>query len=46
MAVAIALTIVAVQVPLSRWWLTHYRFGPAEWAWRRLTYRQPLSMRV
>ncbi len=41
----IAFTIVAVQLPLSHWWLTRYRFGPAEWVWRRLTYGQPLPMR-
>lgn len=27
-------------------WLRHYRFGPAEWAWRSLTYweRQPMRL--
>jgi uncharacterized protein len=44
-AIAIALTIVAIQIPLSAWWLTRYQFGPMEWLWRRLTYRQPLPMR-
>jgi uncharacterized protein len=26
------------------WWLARYRFGPAEWVWRSLTYLklQPL----
>lgn len=28
----------AVQVPVSRWWTARYRFGPAEWAWRSMTY--------
>ena len=28
----------AGQVLLSRWWLTHFRYGPLEWAWRALTY--------
>lgn len=36
--VALALAIFAVQVVASRWWLAHHEFGPAEWAWRRLTY--------
>ena len=33
-----------VQLALSPVWLAHYRFGPAEWLWRSLTYwqRQPL----
>ena len=22
----------------SRWWLTRFRFGPAEWLWRGATY--------
>jgi uncharacterized protein len=44
-AFAIALAIVAVQIPLSSWWLARFQFGPAEWLWRRLTYRQPLRMR-
>jgi uncharacterized protein len=44
-AMAIALAIVAVQIPLSRWWLARYEQGPMEWVWRRLTYRQALPLR-
>lgn len=44
-AMAIAFAIVAVQIPFSRWWLTHYAYGPMEWVWRRLTYGQPLPLR-
>ncbi|RKH43034.1 DUF418 domain-containing protein [Corallococcus sp. AB050B] len=42
--VAIALGLFAVQVLLSHAWLKHFRFGPAEWLWRSLTYGrlQPL----
>jgi uncharacterized protein len=43
---AIAVAIIAVQIPVSRWWLARYRFGPMEWLWRRMTYRQPLPMRI
>ena len=34
----------AVQLAASPLWLRRYRFGPAEWAWRSLTYgaRMPL----
>lgn len=34
----------AFELLLSIWWLGRYRFGPAEWLWRSLTYgrRQPL----
>jgi uncharacterized protein len=37
-AMAIAAAIILVQIPLSAWWLSRYRFGPVEWGWRRLTY--------
>jgi len=41
-AMAIAAAIILVQIPLSAWWLSRYRFGPVEWIWRRLTYAKPL----
>jgi uncharacterized protein len=44
-ALAVAVAIVAVQVPLSAWWLRRFEFGPAEWLWRRLTDRAPLAFR-
>jgi len=28
----------ATQVAFSRWWLSRFRYGPAEWVWRGLTY--------
>jgi len=30
--------LFGLQVVLSRWWLARFRFGPAEWLWRALTY--------
>lgn len=35
------------QVPISRWWLARYQYGPAEWLWRSLTYGtlQPMQLR-
>jgi uncharacterized protein len=33
------------QLIVSPIWLTHYRFGPAEWLWRSLTYWQRQPMR-
>lgn len=41
------LFFTAVQIPLSMWWVARYRFGPAEWVWRSMTYGavQPLRMR-
>jgi uncharacterized protein len=35
---ALGVAIYSVQVPLSLWWLRHFRFGPMEWVWRSLTY--------
>ena len=37
--------IWAVQLILSPIWLARYRFGPAEWLWRSLTYWQRQPMR-
>lgn len=36
----------AIQIPFSRWWIARYRFGPAEWLWRTMTYgkRQPMRL--
>ena len=33
--------IYMAQITFSRWWLARYSQGPAEWAWRRLTYGKP-----
>lgn len=44
--VGLALIIFAAQMTFSAWWLAHYRFGPAEWAWRTLTYGRWQRMRV
>lgn len=37
-----------VQVPVSRWWLARFHYGPAEWLWRSLTYgaAQPMVVRA
>jgi uncharacterized protein len=42
--IALAVVIYALQIPFSAWWLARFRFGPAEWLWRSLTYgrRQPM----
>jgi uncharacterized protein len=34
------------QLGFSHWWLGRYRFGPAEWLWRSLTYRQKQPLRI
>ena len=44
--VILAVLLFAGQVALSGWWVRRFRFGPAEWVWRSLTYgrRQPLRV--
>ncbi|KAF1711212.1 hypothetical protein CSC70_04655 [Pseudoxanthomonas kalamensis DSM 18571] len=43
--VPFALALFCAQVLLSRAWLARFRFGPAEWVWRSLTYLKPQPMR-
>ena len=42
----LALLILIVQTLFSQWWLARYRFGPMEWLWRSITYRQRQPMRI
>ena len=35
-----------VQVVLARAWMTRFRFGPAEWCWRSLTYGKVQPFRL
>jgi uncharacterized protein len=44
---AIVLTIWMIQLFVSPIWLRHFRYGPAEWLWRSLTYwrLQPMRQR-
>jgi uncharacterized protein len=44
MGLVISILLFSGQVQFSRWWLERYRYGPAEWLWRSLTYGrwQPL----
>lgn len=43
----LTLAVFALQIPLSRWWLSRFQFGPFEWLWRSLTYGklQPMLVR-
>ena len=41
----LCLAIFAVQVLWSHLWLSRFRFGPAEWVWRSLTYGKAQPMR-
>lgn len=37
--------LFSAQMAASRWWLARFRFGPAEWLWRSLTYGHLQPMR-
>ncbi len=45
---AMVVTIWALQLLWSPWWLARFRFGPLEWLWRSLTYMklQPMAVRT
>jgi uncharacterized protein len=44
----LSIVIFAAQILFSSWWLRRFRFGPAEWLWRSLTYgsRQPMRLHI
>lgn len=42
----LALAIFSAQLVASSWWLKRFRFGPAEWAWRSLSYGKLQPLRV
>jgi uncharacterized protein len=42
----IVVAIWIFQLIVSPIWLRSFRFGPAEWLWRSLTYGQRQSMRA
>lgn len=45
-ATLIALAIFIFQVLMSALWLKYFSYGPLEWIWRQLTYRQRLNLRL
>lgn len=42
----VVVLIWTIQIPLSMWWMGRFRYGPVEWVWRTLTYRQRQPMRL
>lgn len=46
MGIALTIVIYGIQIPLSVWWLSQFKMGPAEWLWRTLTYGKPQPMRA
>jgi uncharacterized protein len=43
---AVAVVGYVVQVVMARAWMTRFRFGPAEWCWRSLTYGKVQPFRL
>lgn len=41
----ITISIFILQMVMSKWWLSHFRFGPLEWVWRQLTYGKKLKIK-
>lgn len=41
----IALVSFIGQVQLSKIWLSHFQYGPLEWLWRCITYRQKMPFK-
>ena len=41
---AIVLMVWAAQLVWSPLWLAHFRMGPLEWLWRRLSYAKPVAI--
>jgi uncharacterized protein len=44
--VAMAVIAYVLMAAGSTWWLRRFRFGPAEWVWRSLTYGSMQPMKV
>lgn len=44
-AMGIVVVVFSLQIVCSKWWLARYRFGPLEWLWRSLTYKEKQSLR-
>lgn len=43
--IVLTVAIYLPLIPFSHWWMKHFRYGPAEWLWRSLTYWKPQPMR-
>ena len=43
--ILIVLVVFACQIPLSWYWLKHFKFGPLEWLWRCISYWKILPIK-
>lgn len=44
--VLFVLVVFGLQLLLSRWWLSRFRYGPMEWLWRWATYAHRPAMQI
>jgi uncharacterized membrane protein YeiB len=44
--ILITIPVYIILYLLSRWWLSHFKYGPFEWLWRSLTYLKFQPMRL
>ncbi|WP_245745100.1 DUF418 domain-containing protein [Lentibacillus persicus] len=44
-AMGVVVLVYTAQILFSKWWLARFRYGPLEWLWRSLTYRQRQPLR-
>ena len=42
----ITVILYPIQMAVSTWWLSRFRYGPVEWLWRSLTYGRAPAMRL
>lgn len=40
-----AVVIFALQIFISKWWLSKFHYGPVEWIWRQLSYGKRLPLK-
>ncbi|MBC9915126.1 DUF418 domain-containing protein [Chitinophaga varians] len=40
------LLVLGGQLAVSSWWMNHFRFGPVEWIWRKLTYGKAYAIKA
>jgi uncharacterized protein len=45
LGIGLTIAIYLLQIPISHWWMKRFKYGPAEWLWRSLTYLKPQPMR-
>lgn len=40
-----AVLVFVAQIFISKWWLSHFNYGPMEWIWRQLSYGKRLPIK-